>query len=136
MHRDSLLLEPVGYVSTPWKSLEECPHNVDPEGPECSLFLYPPFRDAIDGLERGSEILVLYWLHRADRDRLRQRGRRDGRIRGTFSIRSPHRPNPIAAAVVHIQRIETDDRSIVVRGLDCLDHTPLLDIKPVMRHER
>jgi tRNA-Thr(GGU) m(6)t(6)A37 methyltransferase TsaA len=74
--------------------------------------------------------LVLYWLDEADRDALLQQPKDGGEERGVFALRSPHRPNPIGAATVKIERIA--DGCIQVRGLDCLDETPLLDIKPAI----
>lgn len=71
---------------------------------------------------------VLYWLDRSRRDLVLQSPAKDGTTRGTFSIRSPVRPNPIGTSIVRFERIE--GATLFVRGLDCLDGTPLLDIKP------
>ena len=127
-------LRPVGHIETPYESLEECPKNVDPEGPPCALVLDPPYQEALDGLKAGDQILILYWFEGVDRNRLRQLRRGEGPMMGTFALRSPHRPNPIAAAVLPIEAI--DGNRVAVRGLDCLDCTPLLDIKPAIRSER
>jgi tRNA (adenine37-N6)-methyltransferase len=71
---------------------------------------------------------VLYWLHLSRRDLLLQSPRNDGSTRGTFALRSPARPNPIGTSIVTLVRVEGS--ALLVRGLDCLDGTPLLDIKP------
>jgi len=71
---------------------------------------------------------VLYWLHEARRDLVRQSPRRDGTSLGTFSLRSPLRPNPIGSSIVRLVR--RAGAVLEVRGLDCLDGTPLLDLKP------
>ena len=71
---------------------------------------------------------MLYWLHLSRRDLVRQSPRNDGRSRGTFSLRSPVRPNPIATSIASLERV--DGAVLFVRGLDCLDGTPLLDLKP------
>ncbi len=71
---------------------------------------------------------MLYWLDRSRRDLVRQSPADDGIARGTFSLRSPVRPNPIGTAIAVLVRVEPS--ALVVRGLDCLDGTPLLDIKP------
>jgi tRNA (adenine37-N6)-methyltransferase len=84
--------------------------------------------EAIDGLEGLERIEVLYWLHLSRRDLVRQRPGGGGEARGTFSLRSPVRPNPIATSIADLERI--DGATIHVRGLDCLDGTPLLDLKP------
>jgi len=83
---------------------------------------------ALRGLEEYETIEVLYWLDRSRRDLVTQSPRGDGRTTGTFSLRSPVRPNPIGTSLVKLVRI--DGETVVVRGLDCLDGTPLLDIKP------
>jgi len=118
----------IGRIETPYGSLDECPRNVDPDGPPCELILDPPYEKALEGLGPGDRVLILYWFEGADRSRLTQHRHGGGPLRGTFALRSPHRPNPIAAAALPIVSIEGN--RIVVRGMDCLDGTPLLDIKP------
>jgi tRNA-Thr(GGU) m(6)t(6)A37 methyltransferase TsaA len=124
-------LEFIGHIETPYKTLDDCPRNYDPSGPECTLVIDPQYEEALLGLEAGVEILVLYWFDRADRDLLRQSPRHVAGTKGTFALRSPHRPNPIGATVTKIESISGNQ--IAVRGLDCLDGTPLLDIKPAMK---
>jgi len=124
----------IGHIETPYRSLEECPRNVEPDGPPCRIVIAPPFADALLGLRPGQPILVLYWLAGGDRSRLRQHSRKSGEYAGVFALRTPNRPNPIGAAVLTIEAI--DGGAIAVRGLDCLDGTPLLDIKPATGAER
>jgi tRNA-Thr(GGU) m(6)t(6)A37 methyltransferase TsaA len=126
-------LHPIGRIETPYTTLEDCPRNVDPAGPPCTLVLDPPYDAALFGLNPGDRILILYWFEGVDRERLRQPRRGEGPILGTFALRSPHRPNPIAAAVLPIEAIEGN--RVAVRGMDCLDGTPLLDIKRARRAE-
>lgn len=123
----------IGHIETPYKSLGDCPRNIDPNGPLCRLVLKNPYGEGLLGLEAGREILILYWLEHADRARLRQNPAHIGKLTGTFALRSPHRPSPIGAALVKIEAISGN--SITVKGLDCLDGTPLIDIKPAMRSE-
>ena len=127
-------LHPIGHIETPYKKLEDCPRNIDPDGLSCTLVLNAPYDKALLGLSPGDQIMVLYWFDDVDRKRLTQRRGGDGPILGTFALRSPHRPNPIAVAVLAIYAI--DENRVSVRGLDCLDHTPLLDIKPAIMLER
>lgn len=91
----------------------------------------PEFREGLKGLEPGGRILVLFWLHRADRGRLliHPRGDPSRPLRGVFVTRSPHRPNPIGATVVEVLEVNCEDGTLVVEGLDALDGTPVLDIK-------
>ena len=90
--------------------------------------LDPRWVEALKGLETVSHVLVLYWMDKARRDLVLQAPRHYAELRGTFALRSPVRPNPIAVAVARLLRIEGNKLSVV--GLDCLDNTPLIDIKP------
>ena len=126
-------IEPIGEIATPYKTLAECPRNIDPNGPQCDLILNDELRDGLLGLTSGQRILILYWLEHADRSALRQNSRRTGELAGVFALRTPNRPNPIGVAVLAIEKII--DGVITVRGLDCLDGTPLLDINPAMSGE-
>lgn len=117
----------IGTIRTPWTTLADCPRQGDLDGPECRLELAPPWDAALAGIEAHPLLDVLYWLHLSRRDLLLQRPRR-GELRGTFALRSPVRPNPIGLARVRLVRRE--GAGLVVRGLDCLDGTPLLDVKP------
>jgi tRNA-Thr(GGU) m(6)t(6)A37 methyltransferase TsaA len=119
----------IGSVRTPWTNREDCPRQGDSaNGPECRLLLEPPWDEGLDGIEAVETIEVLYWLHRSRRDLILQRPAHADGPRGTFALRSPVRPNPIGLARVRLLRRE--GAALVVRGLDCLDGTPLLDIKP------
>ena len=127
-------LEFIGQIRTPYKSLEDCPRNIDPAGPLCELVVNKAMKDGVSGLIPGQKILVLYWFDDVDRSRYQQLSRKKGKRIGVFALRTPHRPNPIAAAVVRIESIKNN--RIFVKGLDCLDGTPLLDIKPAILDER
>jgi tRNA (adenine37-N6)-methyltransferase len=121
----------IGRIHTPWTGRGQTPHQGDPEGPVCRIEVFDPWVPALAGLERHERIEVVYWLHLARRDLLCQRRASDGFVRGTFSIRSPVRPNPIGSSIARLVRIEGNN--VFVRGLDCLDGTPLIDLKPDRR---
>lgn len=118
----------IGRIRTPWTDRADCPRQGRPDGPDCRLVLDPVWTPALAGLEAYEQLEVLYWLDRSRRDLLTQSPRTDGRTVGTFALRSPVRPNPIGTSSVRLIRI--DGNELVVRGLDCLDGTPLIDIKP------
>lgn len=120
----------IGHIETPYKTKEECPRNVEPDGPLCRVVVKREFADGLLGLEANRSILLLYWFDKADRNRLRQHSRKTGMYSGVFALRASNRPNPIAAAVVKIEKIEQE--TLTVRGLDCISGTPLLDIKIAM----
>ena len=83
---------------------------------------------ALDGLQQYERVEVIYWLHLSRRDLVRQSPANDGIARGTFSLCSPVRPNPLGTSVARLVGIE--GAMVLVRGLDCLDGTPLPDLKP------
>ncbi|MBY6162414.1 tRNA (N6-threonylcarbamoyladenosine(37)-N6)-methyltransferase TrmO [Mameliella alba] len=119
----------IGRIETPFHVRADCPRQGDPDhGPECQVMLDPVYAPALDGIEQFDQIELLYWLHEARRDLLTQSPKADGQTRGTFSLRSPLRPNPIGTSMVRL--LARDGPVLRVRGLDCLNGTPLLDIKP------
>jgi tRNA-Thr(GGU) m(6)t(6)A37 methyltransferase TsaA len=121
----------IGRIRTPFHSIGDCPRQGHPDGPVCRIEIDEPWWRAMQGLEAHSELQVLYWMNKARRDLLVQMPRSGVGPAGTFALRSPIRPNPIAASIVAVNAIEKG--VIWVRGLDCLDGTPLLDIKPFRR---
>ena len=118
----------IGTIRTPWVQRIDCPRQGRTDGPECRIELDPVWHPALEGLEDYDTIEVLYWLDRSRRDLVCQSPRSDGTTVGTFALRSPVRPNPIGTSLVRLVRIEGG--TLIVRGLDCLDGTPLIDIKP------
>lgn len=122
----------IGAIRTPWASRAECPRQGRLDGPECRIAVAEPWAAGLAGIEAFEEIEVLYWLHESRRDLVLQSPGNDGRVRGTFALRSPVRPNPIGAARVRL--IRREGPALVVRGLDCLDGTPLIDLKPDRCH--
>ncbi|KQP03965.1 tRNA (N6-threonylcarbamoyladenosine(37)-N6)-methyltransferase TrmO [Methylobacterium sp. Leaf93] len=118
----------IGHIRTPWASRAECPKNGLQTDAICTLEVDATFAPGLQNVEGVSHLIVLYWMDRAARDIVRQMPRHAEGSRGTFSLRSPARPNPIALSVVELLGI--DGPTLSVRGLDCLDGTPLLDIKP------
>jgi len=117
----------IGHIRTPWKTRGECPRNTRGSDAVCTIELEERYAAALEGVETCTHLVVLYFMHEARRDLVVQVSRHSGR-RGTFALRSPVRPNPIAISVVRLVRVEGKKLSVV--GLDCLDGTPLLDIKP------
>ncbi len=118
----------VGRVRTPWTARADCPRNSAQSDAVCTLEVDPRFAPALRELSGTTHLIVLYWMDRAPRNLVAQQPRHAPAPRGTFALRSPARPNPIAVSVVDLLGI--DGASLRVRGLDCLDGTPLLDIKP------
>lgn len=118
----------IGRIRTPWRTRAECPKNGRESDAQCIIELDARYIEGLKDVETSSHLLILYWMDKARRDLVLQSPRHYAAQRGTFALRSPVRPNPIAASVVKLLRIE--DRKLTATGLDCLDGTPLLDIKP------
>lgn len=118
----------IGIIRTPWTSRLECPRQGRHDGPVCTIELFDPWIAALQGVEAFARLEVLYWLHESRRDLVLQSPASDGAVHGTFALRSPVRPNPIGTAIVKLVRREGN--RLLVQGLDCLDGTPLLDLKP------
>ena len=118
----------IGIIHTPWRLRSECPKRGSPDGPICSIVVDERWQAALADLAEHRRIQVLYWMHRARRDLVLQTPLRTGQTTGSFALRSPVRPNPIASSVVELVAIE--GATLQVRCLDCLDGTPLIDLKP------
>lgn len=118
----------IGRIHTPWKRREDCPKNARGSDAVCTIEVDQRWAAGLSGLASVSHVLVLYWMDKARRDLLVQSPRHYAESRGTFALRSPARPNPIAVSVARLLRIERNQLSVV--GLDCLDNTPLIDVKP------
>lgn len=121
-------LTAIGTIRTPYMQLADCPRNTEEDGPECRLIVDLCYLEALNGLQAGDRIEILYWLDQAEFNALRRRSRRSGEVKGIFALRTPHRPNPIGSACLKLLAIEGNQ--LMVQGLDCLDGTDLIDIKP------
>lgn len=120
-------LRPIGSVRSPFRTTREIPL----QGGPAALEILPEFSDALDGIEGSSHLLVMGFLHRADRTALRTRPVKidpTAPERGVFATRSPARPNPVSLTVVPL--LARDGLRLEVDGLDLVDGTPLVDVKP------
>ena len=129
----TLVLRPIGVIGTPWRRIEDCPRNGRQPNPApvCRVTVLPEFVAGLGGLEGFSHLILLYWLDQVQAARLRLVPPFDGEERGVFATRSPARPNPIGLSVVALDGMDGED-VLLVRYLDCVDGTPLLDIKPYL----
>lgn len=121
----------IGKVQSSLKNMEDCPLQESENAPEATLMISPEFQEGIQNIRAGSEILILTWLHVADRSVIKcvPRNQFDAPKIGVFSTRSPDRPNPIGIHTAKV--ISNSNGQLTVAGLEVLDQTPLLDIKPV-----
>lgn len=118
----------IGQVRTPFAKLADCPKNPLGGQLEATVELDPRYALGLTGIEKFSHLVLLYWMDAACRDIILQTPRHLDAPRGVFALRSPVRPNPIAMAVVELIRVE--GTRLIVKGVDCRDGTPLVDIKP------
>lgn len=122
----------VGRVHSPLVDPSAAPKQGDEGAPEATITFADRFREALDGIGPGDEVLVLTWLDRGDRDVLRvhPRGDADRPEVGVFATRSPDRPNPIGLHRVEV--VAVDGGAVRVRDLEAVDGTPVLDVKPIL----
>jgi len=123
---DEYSLCPIGRVRAPWKSCAEIPV----QGGPAEIVVEAEFVDALDGVERGTHLIVIGWLHEADRKVLQARPRKlnaEAAACGVFACRAPVRPNPLSITVVELARRE--GAVLHVDPLDLMDGTPIVDIK-------
>jgi tRNA (adenine37-N6)-methyltransferase len=126
-------LRPIGVVGTPWRELSECPRNgrqPDPP-PLCHATLFDEFRPGLRGIEGFSHLILITWLDRAGEPRLVFTPPFDTGERGVFATRAPWRPNPLGVTVAAFEGLDGQGR-LRLRYMDCVDGTPLLDIKPYL----
>jgi tRNA (adenine37-N6)-methyltransferase len=118
----------IGRIRTPFLTRADCPRQGRHDGPICRIEIDELWRDGLKRLDAYEQVEVIYWMHQARRDLVLQSPKSNGETSGTFALRSPVRPNPIATSLVRLVGLEPG--VVLVRGLDCLDGTPLLDLKP------
>ncbi len=124
---------PIGKLRTPWASVGDCPRNgrqPDP-APGCTVHVDPVFREGLASLDGFSHLILVYWLDQAPPPKLSFTPPFDTTPRGVFATRAPFRPNPIGLSVVAFDGF-AEPGVLQVRFLDCVDGTPLLDIKPYL----
>ena len=127
----------IGRIRSPWTDLDTCPKNLR-EARErmgqgagaARLEVDPPWRPGLLGLSAPCPLVLLYWMAEAPRDLIVQAPPHRPAPVGTFALRSPARPNPIALAIVTALEIDAGAGRIRIDAIDCLDGTPLLDLKP------
>lgn len=126
------VLHPIGWVESPLTDRRLAPRQGDEGAPEACLVFGPEVVEGLRDLRPGQEVIVLTWLDRAARDVLVTRPRSDPArpLTGVFSTRSPDRPNPVGLHRVEI--VSVDGARFLVRNLEALDGTPIVDVKPVL----
>jgi len=125
-------IEPIGFVRSELTRLEEAPMQGDEGAPEAWLEITPQAAQGLIGIKTGDELILLTWLHLAQRDVLEvhPRGDLSRPLTGVFATRSPDRPNPVGLHRVSV--LEVAEQKLRVARLEAIDGTPIVDIKPVL----
>ena len=129
MDDTDLTLRPVGVAHTPYETPDAAPHQGFADDADAEIEIFEEYVDAVTGVADAVRITVVYWAHLADRT---SRTEPDGP--GAFARRSPNRPNPLSICVCTVY--DLDGRRFQVGGLDAVDGSPILDIKPSLQTER
>ena len=132
MSKTKYTIERIGFVRSTLTQLEDAPMQGDEGAPDAWLELTPSVLQGITSIKPGDELIVLTWLHLAERDVLQVHPRGDLKrpLTGVFSTRSPHRPNPVGLHRVSV--LEVIKLKLRVAPLEAIDGTPIIDIKPVL----
>jgi len=132
MSKTTYTIEPIGFVRSELTRLEDAPMQGDEGAPDAWLELTPQVAQGLTGIKPGDELIVLTWLHLAERDMLQvhPRGDLSRPLTGVFATRSPDRPNPVGLHRVSV--LEVAERKLRVARLEAIDGTPIVDIKPVL----
>ncbi|RLG70733.1 MAG: tRNA (N6-threonylcarbamoyladenosine(37)-N6)-methyltransferase TrmO [Methanobacteriota archaeon] len=126
---DEIKFKPIGVIHSPFKEPRGTP--IQPtagKGVRGVIEVFPEYVEGLKDLEGFSHIILLYYFHLSRKTELRVKPFMDNKLRGVFSTRAPNRPNPIGVSVVRLLRVEGN--RVHIQGLDIVDGTPLLDIKP------
>jgi tRNA-Thr(GGU) m(6)t(6)A37 methyltransferase TsaA len=126
----SLELKPIGIIHSPYKNTGEAPYQGHKSEEISRIEVFKEFEEGLTDIEGFSHIVVIYWLHKSQGYHLLVKTPWDDRLHGLFTTRSPHRPCPLGLSVVEL--VAREKNILEVKGLDAIDDTPLLDIKPYM----
>lgn len=124
-------LSPIGRVHSALTQRSGAPRQAWEGAPAAQIEIYPEFVDALEGIREGQDIWVLTWLHESRRSTLKVYPRGEQPLTGVFATRSPDRPNPIGLHRTRLLRLE-DKRFLQIHGIEAIDGTPVVDIKPVL----
>lgn len=126
---DEVVLEPIGIAHTPYETPDEAPHQGFADDEEARIEAFEQYADALAGIDDVVRLVVVYWADKADRTSLQGEG-----DTGAFAKRTPHRPNPVNICTCTL--LERNGLELRIRGLDAIDRSPVLDIKPALQVER
>jgi tRNA-Thr(GGU) m(6)t(6)A37 methyltransferase TsaA len=132
MHETSYSLYPIGFLRSPLKDRGAAPRQGREGAPDAWLEVDAAVAEGLEGIEVGDDLIVITWLHQAERDTLKTHPRNDQTRpqTGVFATRSPDRPNPLGLHQVTVREIAGN--KIKVGPIEAIDGTPVVDLKPVL----
>ncbi|APC83787.1 tRNA (N6-threonylcarbamoyladenosine(37)-N6)-methyltransferase TrmO [Clostridium botulinum] len=126
---NTIKLNPIGYIKSPFKNLEEIPpQSIYAKDKKALIEIKEELVEGLKDLDKNSHIIILFYFNKSKDFNLITKTPWSDEKKGVFSTRSPRRPNPIGLSIVKL--IEIDHNKIIIKGIDMLDGTPVLDIKP------
>jgi tRNA-Thr(GGU) m(6)t(6)A37 methyltransferase TsaA len=129
----AIQIKPIGIIHTPYKEPKGMPiQGKFEKGVTGNIRLFPEYQAGLKGIEGFSHLILIYYFNRSKEERLMGKPFLEDTEHGIFAIRSPHRPNHIGVSIVKLKSVK--GRTITFSEVDILDGTPLLDIKPYVKH--
>jgi len=130
--RKKFSVTPVGVIRSELKRIEDAPLFYTEGAPEASLDIFPEYSDCLYRIKEGDEIIIITWLHKADRSiiKVHPRGDKSNPVTGVFMTRSPDRPNPLGLHRAKILGI--NGNHLHIGPIEAIDGTPVVDVKPVV----
>ena len=131
--RKEIKIEPIGIIHTPYKELGDVPiQGKFEKGNRGTIRLFPEYQTGLKDIEGFSHLILIYHFNRSKEERLIGKPFLEDKEHGIFAIRSPHRPNHSGFSIVKLEKVKGN--TIIFSEVDILDNTPLLDIKPYVKH--
>ena len=132
MSETAAVLRPIGLIHSPLQNRKNAPRQGNEGAPDAWLEVISEFAEALHGIAEGDELIVITWLHQAQRDTLKVHPRKDTSkpLTGVFATRSPDRPNPLGLHPVTVRSVA--ENRLLVGPIEAIDGTPVVDIKPVL----
>jgi tRNA-Thr(GGU) m(6)t(6)A37 methyltransferase TsaA len=131
--KEAIKLKPIGIIHTPYKEPKGIPiQGKFEKGVTGTIEVFPEYRHGLKDIEGFSHLILIYYFHRSEEEKLISRPFLEDKKHGIFAIRSPHRPNHLGFSIVKVEKVEGN--IIIFSEVDMLDGTPLLDIKPYVSH--
>lgn len=127
-NRDKMKMKPIGVIHLPYKSTEEAPYQGCKSDGTGEIEIFDEYARGLKDVEGFSHLIILYWMHKSTNYSLLIKTPWDDKLHGLFTTRSQNRPNPIGLSVVRL--IKRDGNILKIKGMDAIEGTPVIDIKP------